>query len=65
MIMNNGFSTTTNQPQSIMVVDDDDVLRSRLEKAFLRRGYVVYIASNRDEAIQLAALHKPDRAVLD
>ena len=54
-----------NQLQSIMVVDDDDVLRSRLEKAFLRRGFAVYIASNRDEALQLAALHKPDRAVLD
>jgi len=63
--MNNSFSTTMNQTQSIMVVDDDDVLRNRLEKAFLRRGFAVYIASNRDEAMQLASLHKPDRAVLD
>ena len=54
-----------NQILSIMVVDDDDVLRSRLEKAFLKRGYMVYIASNRDEALNLAAQHHPNRAVLD
>ena len=53
------------QTLSIMVVDDDDVLRSRLEKAFLRRGLVVYIAGGYDEAIELAKLHKPSRAVLD
>lgn len=65
MIPSNNFAATMNQTLSIMVVDDDDVLRSRLEKAFLRRGYAVYIASNRDEALQLASLHQPNRAVLD
>ena len=50
---------------SILVVDDDDVLRNRLEKAFVRRGFIVYIAGNRDQALQLALMHKPDRAVLD
>ena len=65
MTSNDGEAETMNQVQSIMVVDDDDVLRNRLEKSFLRRGYIVHIASNRDEAVQMAALHKPDRAVLD
>lgn len=63
--LHSNFTETMNQTLSIMVVDDDDVLRSRLEKAFVRRGYVVFIASNRDEALHLAAQHKPDRAVLD
>jgi len=50
---------------SILVVDDDDVLRNRLEKAFLRRGFVVYMAGDFDQAIGLAKLHEPARAVLD
>ncbi len=54
-----------NQNLSILVVDDDDVLRNRLEKAFLRRGLVVYMAGDFDQAIGLAKLHKPARAVLD
>lgn len=54
-----------NQPLSIMVVDDDDVLRNRLEKSFLRRGLVVYMAGDFDQAIGLARLHQPSRAVLD
>ncbi len=48
-----------------MVVDDDDVLRNRLEKSFLRRGLVVYMAGDFDQAIGLARLHQPSRAVLD
>ena len=50
---------------SILVVDDDDVLRNRLEKAFLRRGLIVYMAGDFDQAIGLAKLHEPSRAVLD
>lgn len=54
-----------NESLSIMIVDDDDVLRNRLEKSFLRRGLVVYVASNFEEAISTAQLHQPTRAVLD
>ena len=50
---------------SILVVDDDDVLRNRLEKSFLRRGFIVYMAGDFDQAIGLAKLHGPSRAVLD
>ena len=53
-------------PQSkILVVDDDEILRSRLEKAFSRRGLRVFVAHNYDAAIAMAAQYKPDRAVLD
>lgn len=51
--------------QSILVVDDDDILRTRLEKAFAKRGLTVYCASNLRAAIEIASEHKPDLAVLD
>lgn len=51
--------------RSILVVDDDDVLRMRLEKSFARRGLTVYIASDFDSAVEQAQRHAPDLAVLD
>lgn len=51
--------------QSILLVDDDDILRTRLEKAFAKRGLIVFCASNLRGAIEIAAEHKPDMAVLD
>ena len=51
--------------QSILVVDDDDVLRVRLEKSFTRRGLIVFVASDFDSAIAQARQHTPDLAVLD
>lgn len=53
------------EPKSILVVDDDDILRSRLEKAFVKRGYEVYVAEGFDAALRLATVYQPDRAVLD
>ena len=56
---------TVDENISILVVDDDEVLRHRLEKAFTRRGFRVVVASDFDSAIAAAAQYKPDRAVLD
>lgn len=53
------------QPESILVVDDDDVLRSRLEKSFARRGFIVFVAEGFEQAVEQARLHQPNRAVLD
>ena len=53
------------ESRSILVVDDDDVLRMRLEKSFTRRGLIVYVASDFDTAVAQVKLHKPDLAVLD
>lgn len=50
---------------SILLVDDDDVLRGQLERAFKRRGYEVRAASGRDEALELARPDSPELAVLD
>lgn len=51
--------------QSVMLVDDDDVLRGQLERAFRRRGYDVRAASCYDEAMTLARSESPEWAVLD
>jgi two-component system response regulator RegA len=53
------------QPETILVVDDDDVLRNRLEKSFTKRGWIVFIAEGFEQALEIAIMHKPDRAVLD
>lgn len=54
-----------NETQTILVVDDDEVLRMRLEKSFVRRGFQVVVAEDFDSAIVAAKQHQPDRAVLD
>lgn len=50
---------------TILVVDDDDVLRNRLEKSLTRRGWTVFTAEGFDQAIEQAKIHQPTRAVLD
>ena len=50
---------------TILVVDDDEVLRNRLEKSFVRRGWEVFTAEGYEQAIQHASDHHPSRAVLD
>lgn len=53
------------ESKTIMVVDDDDVLRSRLEKAFNKRGWEVIVADGYESAIYQARICQPNRAVLD
>jgi two-component system response regulator RegA len=50
---------------SLLLVDDSDGFRQRLERALADRGYDVYVASNYDEALSLAREEMPDRAVID
>ena len=56
---------TMTDSKTILVVDDDDVLRLRLEKAFNNRGLTVYTACEFDDAIELVRTKSPDMAVLD
>ncbi len=51
--------------QSILVVDDDEILRLRLLKAFERRGLAVVCASGVDDATQCLERTMPDLAVID
>lgn len=51
--------------KSVLIVDDDNVLRGQLQRAFERRGYTVYAADGPPAARGLAASHSPGRAVVD
>ena len=48
-----------------MLVDDDEVLRSTLARAFSSRGFEVVTAGNHDEAKALLESERPDFAVVD
>ena len=50
---------------SILLVDDDEVLRERLATAIRSRGYEVRTAGSADEALREAAKDSPEMAVLD
>lgn len=52
-------------PPSILIVDDDDTLRSRLARAMRTRGFEVVEAANYDEAIGAIEQQEINRAVLD
>jgi two-component system response regulator RegA len=53
------------QGQSILVVDDDDLLRQQLARALERRGLEVRVASGVLEAKQLIEAESPELAVVD
>ncbi|HVM96872.1 MAG TPA: response regulator [Candidatus Acidoferrales bacterium] len=58
------MASELSQP-SILIVDDDDVLRERLARAFRDRDYDVRIGNGYDEAMRLAAADSPELAVID
>ncbi|MBI3783411.1 MAG: response regulator [Deltaproteobacteria bacterium] len=58
------MTTETTRP-SILIVDDDDVLRERLGRAFRDRDYDVRSAASYDEAMSAAGDESPELAVVD
>lgn len=55
-----------NQPErAVLVVDDDDIFRSRLARAMASRGWEASEASDADSALEQAAMHSPDLAIVD
>jgi two-component system response regulator RegA len=50
---------------SILLVDDDEVLRERLAQAIRARGYEVRTAGSAEEALREATKESPEMAVLD
>ncbi len=50
---------------SILLVDDDQVFRSRLARALGDRGHEVRTAGNAEEALALAQAESPEYAVVD
>lgn len=53
------------EPTSILVVDDDEVFRRRLARAFEDRGYDVRTADGYDAAVAAAEEESPEQAVVD
>jgi two-component system response regulator RegA len=50
---------------SILIVDDDEVFRTRLARAFVERGYDVRTADDFDSALAQAQADSPELAVVD
>lgn len=50
---------------SVLVVDDDEVFRTRLGRAFADRGFEVRTAETAENALELARQDSPEYAVVD
>src|SRR5438045_8401082 len=57
--------SSAEQKPSILIVDDDEVYRNRLGRAFVDRGYDVRTASDYDTAVAAATEESPELAVVD
>lgn len=51
--------------EKILLVDDEDFFRERLNRAFIRRGYTTSTASCYDEAMAITREEQPTMAVVD
>jgi len=58
-------STPTDRPPVILAADDDDDILQLVVFRLERSGYTVLQAHDGEEALALAAEHRPDLAVLD
>ena len=59
------MSATQELAHSILLVDDDDVFRERLARAFEKRGFEVHQAGSLDDAMALARREMPELALVD
>ncbi len=50
---------------SLLIVDDDEVFRKRLGRAFVERGYDVRLSEGYEDALQAAQQESPELAILD
>jgi two-component system response regulator RegA len=55
----------TEPAKAALVVDDDDIFRNRLCRAFAARGWEAIGAANGASALELASQSSPDLAVVD
>lgn len=51
--------------QTILIVDDDSIFRTRLTRAFTTRGYATHAAASAHEGVELARQVRPHRALVD
>lgn len=59
------MSSETGIPRSLLIVEDDGVLRGRLSKAFRERGFEVREAADPSTARDLARAEPPELALVD
>lgn len=50
---------------TIILVDDEEIFRHRLARAFTKRGFTVFTAADYDEAVAVISQHHPQLAVVD
>ena len=61
-----GPGPETAGPARILLVEDDFLIAMQIEAALSDAGYrVVGVAASAEEAVQLAALHRPELAIMD
>ena len=56
---------STKVPKKLLVVDDDDAFRESMELEFQDRGFRVVTAASHREALGMAAVHRPQYAIID
>ena len=59
------MTTPADEKPSILIVDDDEVYRNRLARAFVDRGYDVRTAGDHDGGVTAASTESPEFAVVD
>jgi two-component system, response regulator RegA len=63
--MSNSPAPFSQNALTLLVVDDHDILRQRLVRAFSDRGYLCAGAANSQEALEKAKVRTPDLVVVD
>jgi len=61
----NGMEKDDELRQTLLLVDDNNSFRERLSRALTKRGYIVFDASDYDEAIEIVKEQQPELAVFD
>ena len=57
--------TALTEARSVLIVDDEENFRTRLERAFHDRGYETRASASVDEAMRMAQADSPEFAVVD
>lgn len=55
----------SNEGRTLLIVDDNEILRDRMARAFTDRGFQVQMAANYDEALLAAREESPEWAIVD
>ncbi len=63
--MNKELSSSLVEDEKILVIDDDEVLASTLDRALSRRGLLVSVAHNESEALAACQNQSFDKVLLD